>query len=328
MMRADIHGEISVSASLGVSLFPQDEADADTLIRHADQAMYLAKEAGRNRYCLYDPEHGRRLLLRQENAAQLRAALEEGQFVLFYQPKVNMRSGTVVGAEALIRWLHPLRGLMQPADFLHLVEEADLECEVGEWVTRAALKQMSHWKSLGHSIPVSVNISASHLLRPDFASRLAALLAEHPDVPPRMLQIEVVETAALEDIHQARETLEACRALGVTGALDDFGTGYSSLTYLRHLPIETLKIDQSFIRNLHDDAEDMAIVKGVIILSAGFGRAVLAEGVEKAEHGALLLQLGCELGQGYGIAKPMPSGDFIAWARDWRADESWLRSCN
>ncbi len=328
-MRHPEAGEpIAITASIGVSLFPHDDVDPDTLIRHADQAMYIAKESGRNRYCLYDPEHGRRLVQRRENAQQLRNALDQGQFELFYQPKVNMRHGTVVGAEALIRWRHPVRGLVPPSDFLPLIEEADLEAAVGEWVTRTALKQMSLWRRQGHSIPVSVNIAASHLLRPDFSARMADMLAEFPDVPPRMLQIEVVETAALEDIGRARSTLEACRAMGVTGALDDFGTGYSSLTYLRHLPIDTLKIDQSFIRNLHDDEEDLAIVRGVIILAAGFGRAVLAEGIEKTEHGEMLLQLGCELGQGYRIARPMPSSDFLEWAGTWKPDVRWTTTRN
>jgi len=325
MRHPETHAPFSMTASIGVTLFPHDEVDSDTLLRHADQAMYVAKEAGRNRYSLYDPEHSRRLLLRWENAQMMRAALAGGQFELFYQPKVNMRLGTVIGAEALIRWRHPERGLLPPSEFLPMIQEVDLDTEVGECVIATALQRMALWKAEGHSIPVSVNIAASHLLRPNFTSRLAELLAEHADVPPRMLQIEVLETAALEDISQAREALEACRRLGVSCALDDFGTGYSSLTYLRHLPIEILKIDQSFIRNLHDDAEDIAIVKGVIILAAGFGRAVLAEGIEKIEHGELLLKLGCDLGQGYGIARPMPSEDFVAWAQNWRADACWLQ---
>jgi EAL domain-containing protein (putative c-di-GMP-specific phosphodiesterase class I) len=256
----------------------------------------------------------------------VRQGLEDGQFVLFYQPKVNMRQGIVVGAEALIRWLHPDKGLLQPAEFLPLIEDDSLDLAIGEWVMRSALTQMTAWKRAGAVIPVSVNIAAGHLLNEGFVVRLATILAEFEDVPPRMLQLEVVETAALEDIARAREVLGACRALGVSVALDDFGTGYSSLTYLRHLPIDTLKIDRSFILNLPDDADDLTIVRGVIVLAAGFGRDVLAEGIEKIEHGEMLLELGCELGQGFRIAPPMPAGDFLGWQKAWKPDARWLNA--
>ncbi|MGE5478648.1 MAG: EAL domain-containing protein [Bacteroidales bacterium] len=320
-------GPVEVTASIGVSLYPADDADPDTLLRHADQAMYLAKEMGRNRYCLYDPEFSRRGLARRGAEAEIWNALRAGQFVLFYQPKVNMRHGTLVGAEALIRWNHPERGLLSPAAFLPLIEDPELEAELGEWVIRTTLRQIAQWQAAGSAIPVSVNIAAGHLLRQDFADRLAVLLAELPEVASNMLQIEVIETAALEDVTQARQTLEACQRLGVGGALDDFGTGYSSLTYLRHLPIDTLKIDQSFIRDLDNNAEDLTIVKGVVILAAGLGRDVLAEGVEKVEHGEVLLSIGCELGQGYRIAPPLPPEHFLGWLRQWQPDPSWGK-CN
>ncbi|WP_448205623.1 putative bifunctional diguanylate cyclase/phosphodiesterase [Azospirillum sp. sgz302134] len=314
---------LAVTASIGVTLYPLDDADPDTLLRHADHAMYQAKNKGRNCYRLYDPEEELHDVAGQANRDRIRAALHSGQFELYYQPKVNMRLGTVVGAEALIRWNHPEQGFLPPNEFLPLIESANLETEVGEWVIRVALAQIAAWLADGNVITVSVNIAASHLLRPDFPTRLAAALADFPSVPPQLLQIEVVETAALEDITHAKLTLDACRRLGVGSALDDFGTGYSSLTYLRHLPIDTLKIDQSFIRHLEEDADDLTIVKSIIVLAQGLGRAVIAEGVEKVEHGATLLTLGCELGQGYGIARPMRASAFLPWMRGWAPDPAW-----
>ncbi|MBP2295071.1 bifunctional diguanylate cyclase/phosphodiesterase [Azospirillum rugosum] len=314
---------LTVTASIGVTLYPLDGADPDTLLRHADHAMYQAKSAGRNGYRLYDPDEDLNQAAGQANRDRIRAALRSGQFELHYQPKVNMRQGTVVGAEALIRWNHPDQGFLPPGEFLPLIESANLDVEVGEWVIRVALAQIAAWQAEGHAIPVSVNIAASHLLQPDFPTRLAAMLAEHPSVSPRMLQIEVVETAALEDITHAKRTLDACRRLGVSGALDDFGTGYSSLTYLRHLPVDTLKIDQSFIRHLEDDADDLTIVKSIIVLAQGLGRTVVAEGVEKVEHGTILMALHCDLAQGYAIARPMPASAFLPWVRGWTPDTAW-----
>ena len=317
---------LAVTASIGVTLYPFDDADPDTLLRHADQAMYHAKNKGRNCYQLYDPEEERHHATWQANRDRIHTALHAGQFELYYQPKVNMRLGTVVGAEALIRWHHPEQGFLPPGEFLPLIENAELDVEVGEWVIRAALTQIAAWKTTGHAIPVSVNIAAAHLLHPEFSARLAAILAEYPSVAPGMLQIEVMETAALEDIARAKLTLDTCCELGVGGALDDFGTGYSSLTYLRHLPIDTLKIDQSFIRHLEEDADDLTIVKSIIVLARGLGCAVIAEGVEKVEHGTTLLMLGCELGQGYGIARPMPASAFLPWMRGWAPDPAWLNA--
>ncbi|MGQ9365036.1 EAL domain-containing protein [Azospirillum sp. ST 5-10] len=315
--------EVRVTASIGVSLFPDDEGDPDTLLRHADQAMVQAKQAGRNRYQFYDADRDNRVQAYRETVAALRHAIDAGQFTLFYQPKVNMRLGQVIGAEALIRWNHPERGLLLPGDFLPLVEESGLEVAMGEWVVAAALAQMTTWQGAGIGLPISVNITARHLLCQDFAERLGALLAAHPDLPPDRLQLEVLETAALEDIARARAVLRSCRELGVSLALDDFGTGYSSLTYLRHLPVQTLKIDQSFVRNLPHDPEDLAIVESVIVLAKALNRTVLAEGVESAEHGRRLLDLGCELAQGYGISRPMPANDLPGWLPSWRPHACW-----
>ncbi len=322
-----------LSASVGVTLFPDDRSDPDTLLRHADQAMYAAKQAGRNRFHLFDPEHDRRARARRETLKRVREGLNAGEFCLYYQPRVNMRQGTVIGAEALIRWNHPEEGLLMPARYMSLVENSDLSVEVGQWVMREALRQMSAWSELGLHLPVSVNISGRHLQKADFVADLRAMLNEFPDIPAHRLELEILETAALEDMAAVSRLVEGCSELGVRFALDDFGTGYSSLTYLRHLPVHLLKIDRSFVRDMLLDAEDLAIVEGVIGLSTAFRREVIAEGVETVEHGTLLMRLGCDMAQGFGIAKPMPAGEVADWLKNWRpplewsslADYSWSR---
>jgi EAL domain-containing protein (putative c-di-GMP-specific phosphodiesterase class I) len=315
---------VSISASIGVTLYPEDDNDPDTLLRHADQAMYQAKQGGHNRYHLYDPEHDRRAKSHLEAFARIKQALTAGEFELHYQPKVNMREGSVIGAEALIRWRHPTHGLMPPGEFLPIIENSELDSAIGEWVLGTALTEMQTWQEMGLDFQISVNISAHHLQQEDFIQRLAETLAAHPAVPPGRLQLEVLETAALEDMAGVSEIMRLCRAKGVSFALDDFGTGYSSLTYLKRLPAETLKIDQSFIRDILEDPEDLAIVQGIIALSKAFGHSVVAEGVETAEHGLMLLRLGCELAQGYGIARPMPAAELPEWVRTWRPDPRWL----
>jgi diguanylate cyclase (GGDEF)-like protein/PAS domain S-box-containing protein len=314
---------LNVSASIGVTIYPQDGVGADQLMRHADQAMYVAKQAGRNRYHLFDLAHDSAAKSQRESLEQIRHAFAERQFVLHYQPKVHMRTGRVIGAEALIRWEHPQRGLLPPAAFLPTLENHPLSLDVGDWVIATALDQMVRWKAAGLHMPVSVNIGAGQLQQPDFARRLAELLAAHPQIPSHCLELEILETSALEDITQVSEVMQACKALGVRFALDDFGTGYSSLTYLKRLPADMIKIDQSFVRDMLEDTEDRAIVEGVVGLARVFQREVIAEGVETIAHGALLLQLGCELAQGYGIARPMPAQALPQWEASWRAAPAW-----
>jgi len=314
---------LGVSASIGVSLYPADNADPDTLLRHADQAMYLAKQAGKNRYQLFDPESDRLAQAHRQGLEALEQALAQGEFVLYYQPKVDLDSGEVIGAEALIRWQHPERGLLPPADFLPQLHGSALEPSLGEWVIASALDQLSRWIAQGLPMKVSVNISANHLLQPEFCARLAQALARHPEVPPAHLELEVLESAAIADMGQAVDILRNCRALGVRFSLDDFGTGYSSLTYLRQLPVDTLKIDQSFVRDMLTDADDLRIVQSVIQLAGVFHRQVIAEGVETLEHGARLRQMGCHCAQGYGIARPMPAQDLPGWCAGWLQAQAW-----
>ncbi|MEW6164850.1 MAG: EAL domain-containing protein [Pseudomonadota bacterium] len=314
---------ISISASIGVTLYPLDGADPEVLLRHADQAMYAAKQAGRNRYHLFDPEHDRRARAHRERLADIRQALADSAFVLHYQPKVNLRRGQVIGAEALIRWRHPERGLLPPDAFLPVIEGSDLDIALGDWVIDAALDQMDAWRRQGLDLPVSINVAACQLQAEDFVAKLGAALARHPGLPRFSLELEILETAALEDIDRISRVIEACIALGVTFALDDFGTGYSSLTYFKRLPARMLKIDRSFIADMLTEPDDLAIVEGVIGFTQAFQREVIAEGVETPEHGAMLLHLGCDLAQGFGIARPMPAADLPGWIATFRPDPIW-----
>jgi diguanylate cyclase (GGDEF)-like protein len=316
---------LQVSASLGVTVYPQgEEMDADQLQRQADQAMYQAKLEGRNRYHFFDAEHDRNVRGHHASLEHIRHALAAGEFVLYYQPKVNMRTGQVVGAEALIRWQHPEQGLLAPGLFLPVIENHPLAVTVGEWVMHQALTQMQAWHALGLDLPVSVNVAARQLQQHDFVARLQATLAAHPGVQPGCLQLEVLETSALEDVDGVSKVIEACRDMGVMFALDDFGTGYSSLTYLKRLPVALIKIDQSFVSDMLDNPDNIAILQGVIGLAKAFHREVIAEGVETLAHGTILLQMGCELAQGYGIARPMPAQEFPLWVKNWRVDPVWL----
>jgi len=316
---------LKVSASIGVTFYPQDSVDAGQLVRHADQAMYVAKELGKNCYHLFDTAQDDAIKEQQKKLAAIRIALDNHQFVLYYQPKVNMRTGAVTGVEALIRWQHPERGLLNPMEFLPVIENHTMNIEMGEWVIDTAISQISQWQEMGLNLAIitSVNISAVQLQQPDFAEKLATLLAAHPDVKPHYLELEVLETSVLDDVQHVSDVMDACIELGVNFALDDFGTGYSSLTHLRRLPAHLIKIDQSFVRDMLVDADDFAIVEGVIGLAKPFKRDVIAEGVETIEHGTALLQLGCELAQGYGIARPMPASDVPTWINNWKPDVSW-----
>jgi diguanylate cyclase (GGDEF)-like protein/PAS domain S-box-containing protein len=314
------------STSIGVTFYPQEyDVEADQLLRQADQAMYQAKMAGKNRYHLFDAAHDNSLRMRHESVEGVRLALARGELVLHYQPKVNMRAGKVIGVEALIRWQHPVKGLLTPAHFLPAIEDNPLAVEVGEWVIDTALTQVEAWLTTGMELTVSVNIGARQLQQGNFVERLQTILTKHPQVNPIWLELEVLETSALADMELVSQVIEDCHQMGVKFALDDFGTGYSSLTYLKRLRVATLKIDQSFVRDMLVDPDDLAILEGVIGLAAAFKRQVIAEGVETIAHGTALMSLGCELAQGYGIARPMPAEQVPAWTATWEPDAAWCQ---
>jgi diguanylate cyclase (GGDEF)-like protein/PAS domain S-box-containing protein len=316
--------ELRVSASAGVAFFPQTEdVDADQLLRQADQAMYRAKLEGKNRYHIFDPHEDRSVRGHHEDIERIRHALEAQEFVLYYQPKVNMSTGEVLGVEGLIRWMHPEAGLLPPVQFLPVIEGHPIAVELGEWVIDSALAEMERWRAEGLEIPVSVNIAAQQLQKVGFVERLSALLAAHPSIPPSRLELEVLESSALEDVALVSQVIRDCKKLGVSFALDDFGTGYSSLSYLKRLPVDVLKIDQSFVHDMLDDPEDLTILEGVLGLATAFRRRAIAEGVETVEHGEMLLRLGCQLAQGYVIARPMPARNLPAWAAAWSSFPQW-----
>lgn len=315
--------EIRISASIGYTLFPQDNADGDTLLRHADQAMYAAKRAGRNRHFLFDAQHDMAQSQQRERMEVIRQALESGQFEMFYQPKVNMRHGRIMGFEALARWRHPQQGLLPPGTFLPFMEDHLMGSALGRFALDAALTQIAAWQAAGHTWEVAVNITPQHFTSPHFLTDLEAALAAHPQADPQLLTLEIVESAAMADLEQAARVIATCNRLKINVAVDDFGVGYASLTYLKRLPVDVLKIDQSFVRDVLDDAGDLALVEAIIALSTVFGRSVVAEGVETSEHGVLLMRLGCDVAQGYGIARPMPAADVLPWAAGWQPDPSW-----
>jgi diguanylate cyclase (GGDEF)-like protein/PAS domain S-box-containing protein len=308
----------SITASMGATVYPIDRSDADTLLRHADHAMYNAKQSGRNGYQFFDPEHNRLAEERVLALGRVQEAIDRHELLLYFQPKVDLRRGVVLGFEALLRWNHPEHGLLAPAHFLPMVENTGLSARVGDWVLGQALEQLQLWQAQGLDLSVSVNVSARHLQEPDFVQRLGELLARHPRPLGPHLELEILETAALADVAYTSTLLEQCAALGVRCALDDFGTGYSTLTYLKRLPVQVLKIDRSFVHNMLSDSQDRAIVEGVISLARTFSCVAVAEGVETPAQARMLLDMGCDIGQGSGIASPMPAAEVTRWVRQWK----------
>lgn len=312
---------VKITASLGYTLYPEDDSAADALIRHADQAMYQAKQAGRNRIQAFDSTHDRSQRENHVKSMRVQEGLDNGEFVLYVQPKVDMKQRQVFGVEALARWQHPEKGLLSPGDFLPQVEGTALEVPFGQWAITTALETIALFLSAGCEMQVAVNISARHLQQPGFTHWMQDLLSAHPHIPPRLLDLEITESAALYDIQHVAQVLKELRALELTISLDDFGTGYSSLTYLRSLPMDSIKIDRSFVRDMLLDQADYAIVHGVVSLARSFGYNVIAEGVENEEQCASLERMGCYQVQGYYFAQPMPATTFPAWLQEWHASQ-------
>ncbi|MEW6766249.1 MAG: EAL domain-containing protein [Pseudomonadota bacterium] len=314
---------VRVSASMGVSFFPDDAETLEDLFRHADIAMYRAKAGGRNQYAVFSQAMEAEIIQRHTLRRRLADAMENEQLELYYQPQANMGSGHITSVEALIRWNDPEHGLRAPSIFIPLAEESDLIIRIGIWVMRTALRQIETWNRQGLRMEVAVNIAARQFQDARFVDTLRSLLAEHPEVTPGQLKLEITESAAMADFDQARRIILECRELGVLFALDDFGTGFSSLTYLQKLPVQSLKIDRSFIANLLRDANDAAITKGIIDMARLLNLSVIAEGVEDERVINRLLDFGCRLGQGYGIARPMPAAALALWMERWQRPPAW-----
>ena len=299
--RHDLH----IGVSIGISIYPDDGQDAESLIKNADIAMYHAKESGRNNYKFFEPDMNARAVQRQSIEAGLRRALERQEFVLHYQPKINLLSGTIVGIEALVRWQHPQHGLLEPAQFVPIAEDSGLILPIGRWVLREACLQARAWQDAGlPPITVAVNTSALEFRAGDFLEYLRATLAESR-LEPCYLELELTESVLMRDAASADSVLHALADLGVKLAVDDFGTGYSSLSYLRQFPIDSLKIDQSFVNQMTSNPDDAAIVSTVISMGKSLKQRVIAEGVETSEQYAFLLAQDCDEGQGFYFCHPM-----------------------
>ncbi len=303
--------ELFVSGSVGVAMYPNDGTDIDTLLMNADTAMYRAKEAGRGGFQFYDASMNARALERLVMESMLRRALERSEFVLHYQPRVEFSSGRIVGAEALIRWQHPERGLVPPGDFIALAEDANLVIPIGEWALDAACRQMAEWRDAGQRpISVAVNLAANHLRERGLPAMVQRILAQY-GLPPSCLEIEVTESVFMADPELCIEN--ACRLskLGVRLSIDDFGTGYSSLSYLKRLPITSLKIDQSFVRDLATDPNDAAIITAIIAMAHSLELRVVAEGVETEAQRSFLQAHHCDEYQGFLVSTALESRVFM-----------------
>jgi diguanylate cyclase (GGDEF)-like protein/PAS domain S-box-containing protein len=310
----DYH-EMYVTGSVGITVFPFDDTDVDSLLRNADTAMYRAKEAGKNRFSFYTAEMNAQIVERMETEAGLRRALQENQFELYYQPQAEIHGLGVVGMEALIRWNHPERGMIAPDRFIPVAEESGLIVPIGEWVLRAACRQIKAWQEAGfRDIKVAVNLSARQFREERLLERVARAL-EETGLDPRSggLELELTESMMMQSGERTAKTLAGLSAVGLKIAIDDFGTGYSSLSYLKHLPISTLKIDQSFVRDIAVDPDDAAIAATVVALGHSLKLKVIAEGVENADQLARLRTMGCDEIQGYYLSKPLPAAAATAF---------------
>ncbi|MDG3088316.1 EAL domain-containing protein [Vibrio hannami] len=315
---------VSVSGSIGITRFPQeDEIEADHLLRQADQAMYTAKNSGRNRYHFFNSDLEQVVQKQELLIKEVGKAIDRNEFRLFYQPKVDLETGHVVGVEALIRWEHPEKGLLPPAAFLPDIEKHSLMIDIDDWVIGEALRQIKNWLRSGLSIPVSINISHIYFNQQNLAQVLKQELAEYPDVSPSLLELEILETQALENLGAVATVILECQELGISFALDDFGTGFSSLTYLKQLPINMLKVDRSFVIDMLEDEEDRSILEGILALSQAFNIKPIAEGLETVEHGIELKKMGYRYAQGYGIAKPMAAHEVPLWINGWSVPKEW-----
>lgn len=310
---------VKITVSMGISVFPENnyyEDDLETLVRHADIAMLKAKAKGKGQYQFFDPSEKAVETRKSESIESVLKALRNNEMILYYQPKLCLKTNTIKSFEALIRWNSPKRGIVAPSQFLPYINGNKIIIELDEWVLQEAFFQLRRWKAEGFNTVISVNITSESILSENFIKNVENVSVRFSDVPIHSIQLEVLETSLLADIDLARERLNRLRSIGIKIALDDFGTGYSSLGYLKNLPTDIIKIDQSFIRGLLSSEGDQAIVKSVIQLSKAFKMQVVAEGVEDEEILNHLKMLECDIAQGYYISKPMPANTVISWSQN------------
>jgi EAL domain-containing protein (putative c-di-GMP-specific phosphodiesterase class I) len=304
-----------VTVSIGISIYPEDGKDAAALIKAADVAMYHAKESGRNNCRFFTSDMNRRSIERLSIVSGLRQALERDEFILYYQPKTNLETEAVIGAEALIRWRHPERGLVGPIAFIAIAEECNLIRPIGRWVLQEACRQLAAWLDAGlQPVPVAVNISAAEFRNTQLVENIREALS-NMELDPRYLQLELTESMLMEDVDAAAAVLKELKSIGVECAIDDFGTGFSSLSYLRHFPIGVLKIDQSFVHEITACRSNATIVRAVIGMCQGLRCRSIAEGVETLEQAEFLRASHCTEAQGYYFGRPMAANDFSKFLR-------------
>ncbi|HEX9493569.1 MAG TPA: EAL domain-containing protein, partial [Thermoanaerobaculia bacterium] len=305
--------ELFVTTSVGISIYPNDGTDPETLVRNADSAMYRAKDQGRDNYQLYAPAMNARALERLALENMLRKALSHRELVLFYQPVAHMKTKNIVGVEALIRWKHPEMGMVSPAHFISVAESSGLIIPIGDWVLRTACKQAKLWqKKIDSELTVAVNLSARQFQQPNLVEEISEVL-EETGLGAKYLELEITESNAMQNAENTIYTLRELKALGVRIAMDDFGTGYSSLNYLKRFPIDTLKLDQSFVRDITTDPSDAAIATAVIAMAHSLNLKVIGEGVEKEEQFAWLLKQNCDYIQGYLFSPPLAAENHEAY---------------
>jgi len=309
-----IHGqECRVTASIGISLFPSDAQDGETLVKNADAAMYAAKEDGRNAFRFHSQEIKNQSIERLMLETSLRRALERNELLLYYQPKRDLGRGGISGVEALLRWNHPDLGLLQPNRFIPLAEETGLIVPIGKWVLNAACAQNMAWQRQGlPAIRIAVNLSPRQFADSNLLNDVRGAL-EKSGMPPQLLELEITESMVMQNVERAVRVLEAIKSIGITLAIDDFGTGYSSMSLVKKFPIDALKIDRSFVREITNDNEDKAIADAIITLGRALNLTVVAEGVETAEQEAFLRAHNCNEIQGYLISRPVPADEFAAF---------------
>ncbi|APE32404.1 GGDEF domain-containing protein [Halomonas aestuarii] len=310
-------GSFAITASIGVTIYPHDSDEPDELLRHADHAMYEAKESGKSRICYFDAKRHQSNRSRNQLLVDIEKAIENDEFILHFQPRICLRDGSLSGAEALLRWFRP-DGPTPPVEVITAIRGTSLEWELDTWVMKEALAQVRRFRAYGLQGPFSLNVMPSTIENRELPSLLKQFL-DDASISGENLEIEVLEVSSIRDFDQANEILRVCKELGIRFSLDDFGTGYASLTYFHSLPVDKLKIDQLFIRTLLSDGGSLALVKSILAISDANDCFVVAEGVESYSIASALRHLGCDYGQGFGLAKPMASDDYIAWAHNWDA---------
>jgi EAL domain-containing protein (putative c-di-GMP-specific phosphodiesterase class I) len=300
--------QFSLSCSIGIALYPQDGETLDELVRSADTAMYQVKERGRGHHRFYQADMNADLLERVQLDHAIRQGLARQEFVLHYQPRVDLKSGAIVGCEALMRWQRPGHGLVPPGEFIAVAEETGCIVQMGRWLADMATAQAMQWLAAGRACQVAINVSALEFAQPDFVQQVASLL-QRSGLPAHLLELELTESILIRDVNEAQAKLHDLQALGVHLSLDDFGTGYSSLTYLKRFVVQRIKIDRSFVQSLPDNATDQAIVEAIVRMGHALAMEVVAEGVEHAPQREWLQAIGCDQFQGFLFSRPVPSSE-------------------